>query len=134
VAIGDGDVGIVNEASLILDKCLLRRNGDRSGPGVYPQGGIFNAGTLLMMDSAIVSNESISGGGITNSGRAILRTRIENNTAKGSPAPDAGKQFAGGYGGGIANTPGAVLVLLDSTVVNNVARIDGGASTMWGAT
>lgn len=112
-------------------------------------GGVFNQGTLTVLDSAISGNTSIgNGGGIENSGGAltVLDSTISGNTANtngggidneatGATASItestvSGNSDSGGGegGGGIATNVGTVMTITASTIWNNTdgASGDGG--------
>jgi hypothetical protein len=55
----------------------------------------------------------------------VRGTQIDSNSAEGL-APGDGVELGGGFGGGIANTPGGTVNLTESAVTNNSARVDGG--------
>ncbi len=91
---------------------------DHSGNG----GGICNEGTLILSTSNVIGNEGSSGGGIYNSGGAMLtvdQSTIVSNTATGSALPD---DFA--EGGGIDSY--GPLTLSRVNVTNNSAFFTGG--------
>lgn len=89
-------------------------------------GGIYNAGTLTLNDSAVTGNATGhgdgDGGGIYNEGTLTLNeTTISHNSTA------AGDDTAGtdaGDGGGIYNAAGAHLTLTSSTVSSNSTGVD----------
>jgi hypothetical protein len=82
-------------------------------PGYPGGGGLYNAGTLTLTNSAIRSNAAIQGGGLENSGTLTLL----NSTVSGNVAQSGG-------GGGIVNF--STMTLINSTVSGNKAPSDGG--------
>ncbi len=78
-------------------------------------GGIYNRsnGVLSILDSSILDNTALTGGGLRNNGdMEILRSTIDGNFASSS--------------GGIDNTSTAVMDLINSAVTNNSANGAGG--------
>src|SRR5262249_17350314 len=84
-----------------------------TGPG---GGGIWNLGTLTLMNDIVTGNTSTTGGGgIRNdSTLTVINPAISNNTAQNS------------WGGGIDNVFGGQLIMTGSTVSSNTAAGDGG--------
>ena len=81
--------------------------------GVNSGGGIYNGGTLTLVDSTLSSNTGADGGGLINFATATLTDcTVSNNTA--SP----------GYGGGIDND--GTLTLVESTLSSNTGADGGG--------
>jgi CSLREA domain-containing protein len=79
-------------------------------------GGIFNAGTVTLMNSTIASNEAGGGGGVYNSGNlSMTNTILIDNEA------------AVGRGGGIYST--GILTVMSSTLLENVADTEAGIYT-----
>lgn len=77
-------------------------------------GAIFNAGTLQLSGSRVISNTAGNAGGIENTGTLTIdQTAISHNTARFT-------------GGGIDN--GGNLLVTGSTVSDNVAQGEGGAN------
>ncbi len=85
-------------------------NGNTAGAG----GAIWNQGTLLLEDAAIVGNVAANGGGLMLEGPAtIRRSEISGNTAA--------------FGGGIDTDSGLASVVIDnSTISSNTATGDNG--------
>ena len=94
----------------------LKRISVRDGWAIFG-GGIFNRGTLNIINSSISNNTASdgSGGGICNRGEAT----ITNSTISGN---DAGTF---GDGGGIKNSEGT-LTITNSTISGNSASVGGG--------
>jgi hypothetical protein len=83
-----------------------------------PSGGVLNAGTLTISNSAIVGNstQGNNGGGIANSG--VLT--ITNSTISGNSTFNSNQSS----GGGIANT--GTLTITNSTISGNSTSLNGG--------
>jgi len=111
--------GIFNAGTLILIRCTV--TGNRAVDG----GGIANAGTLTVVESTVSGNHASGyGGGIfseTDNDLSSSSTTILNSTVSGNTA-DAG--------GGVTNYNGLTRVLY-STITNNQAP-DGGGLWSWG--
>ena len=112
---GLGGGGIYNQSgsTLALVECTVSNNSAIGSPS--RGGGVFNLGTLSVVQSTISANYAdFSGGGIfNNSGVTALvleSTVVGNNTQ---------------YGGGIDNFAGP-LVVVQSTVVGNAGALGGG--------
>ncbi|TMM09469.1 MAG: hypothetical protein E6G00_10395 [Actinobacteria bacterium] len=140
-----GGVTIDAASSLTLDSARVRDNvvdvsGDATHPGGNANGGgIFNAGTLALVRSAVDHNTAnanatagdhpggiVSGGGIDNKGGlSVTTTSISSNTATG-----VGHGTSGGGiidGGGVYNETGS-LAITDGSLDKNTANGDGGAN------
>ncbi len=77
-------------------------------------GGIFNFENLTVTEVNLTGNTATSGGGILNAGTlAIARTTISGNTAEVD-------------GGGLYNSPGSSVTLVNATVSGNIAGGGGG--------
>ena len=115
---GNGS-GISNDGTLELTGSAIRDNHD----AFFTAGGLYNAGTATLRNSAIQGNASSEdGGGLFNTGTATLI----NSTVRGNLAVD-------GAGGGILNRN--TLVLRGSVVRDNTAQgLDdgGGGIANWG--
>lgn len=98
---------------------LTIQNGNISGDG----GGIWNNETLVVADSSIISNTSVTnGGGIYNTGGSLT---ITNSVIGDNFVSDAN----GGGGGGIYSTYGEVIIsdtLITSNTCDGQSNIDGG--------
>ena len=118
--------GIMNEGSLIIDRCIIEDNGfGLEGGGILNEttgtlnltnsivlrndahdgGGILNFGTAIITHSSIIDNSAEGGGGIENFGTAT----IQNSTISENGAHS---------GGGISN--GGTMTIMNSTIANNV--------------
>ncbi len=99
--------GVLNEGTLVIDRCLVRDNHAINGGG-----GIFHSGvSLSVLDSDITDNETFSGGGgglldQTTGSTTIARSRITGN-------------MAGTQGGGIWQNSGRMLTITHSTISGN---------------
>ena len=125
VVVEDSDAeaggGICNRtgAAMTLQTVTVRRN---TTHGLTPiGGGIFNSGTMDVLESVVHDNtatgtsSSANGGGIGNS--AVLR--VANTTVSGNEA-------AANTGGGLFHAASATeLVLINVTIANNRADSDG---------
>jgi hypothetical protein len=115
--------GIRNEGILTLTNVVVRANHITE----YCGGGIYNVGQLGVYSSTIGSNISDTGigGGVCSDGGAgpvgmtIVKSTIDHNSARS--------------GGGIYNTNGAVIVMINSTISGNYANTDGGGIYSYGA-
>ena len=104
----------------------VRISGGLAATGFDNGGGILNAGTLLISESAVENNEVASifpsGGGIFNSGNLT----IANSSVIGNRAADATFAFGGGvYSAGA----GGSLTLINAELSENTARQGGGVWT-----
>ena len=106
----DIGAGISNNAGrvAIVDSVLFGNNGAGWGGG-----GIYNSGTLYIINSIISNNNSFYGGGIANEGFLTLI----DSTMLGN---------IGTFGGGISNYSSGVVNLINSTLTGNSASYDGG--------
>jgi hypothetical protein len=109
---GTGGSGVFNTGDLTLRNVVIQNNSAALGFG----GGIYNSGTVAVVNSLIADNFSTeSGGGVCNFGVAT----ITNSTITGNKA---GFIFQG-YGGGIysAGSPDTIslLTIVNSTIVRN---------------
>ena len=113
--IGRG-AGILNNATLLLDQCVLKNNlvAGISGAG----GAIYNSGTLGVSRCALESNSANNGGGVCNAGSLGLT----NSTLSANTAPS---DFYVGEGGGIYNS--GPLTVISCTLSGNNADYRGGA-------
>jgi CSLREA domain-containing protein len=108
-------VGSIFTATISADAAisgLTIANGNTVGFG----GGIFNAGTLTVSNSAISGNATASnlgGGGVDNGGTLT----VNNSTFSGNTA---------GQGGGIRNVDSGALTVTNSTFSGNIANEGGG--------
>lgn len=116
--------------------------------GVYYGGGIYNYGTLTVMNCLFLANTSLSGGGglrnngtmvvidstfVGNSGNggwggAILNDRIM--TVRHSTF--TGNTIGSGAGGAIANVNPSTLIVIDSRIADNRAGTGGGIYNHYG--
>jgi hypothetical protein len=112
---GSGRAGGIDNVSgtLTLRNSVIASNSATSS--IFSVGGgIFNAGMLTMVNSAVISNISASdGGGIYDSGSAT----ITDSTINGNTATLVG--FSGAGGGGGINVTSGTLTVTNSTISNN---------------
>ncbi len=111
-------------------------NGHPNGAGTTEKdgwgGGIYNSGSLTLMDSAVVHNMASSSalqraGGIYNEGvLSIASSLIAHNSVPDSPGTHSSSR-----GGGIFNKAGATLTINNSTISNNSALADGIPTSTW---
>jgi len=124
--------GIVNEGTLLLERCLIADNSAASG------GGIANLNTLHLFQSVLSNNiASASGGGLYNGPAAVAYitnstftanvaeagaglVNFGTNTLSASLLTDNSAQGLLGNGGGINQGSGQML-LINSTVSGNTA-------------
>jgi CSLREA domain-containing protein len=99
--------GIADLANVAVEDNIADLENDNSGDG----GGIYSTGTLSLVQSAILSNNAVRGGGIGNRGELIL---ADVEVAGNSAVAD---------GGGIYND--GTLTLRDSTLGANRANAGG---------
>ena len=143
VALTDGGGAIYSEGSLIVeDSSFSGNSGQYSGYG--GGGGIYNDGSATITNSHFYSNTSSysgGGGGIVNwSGLTVNNSEFKGNSASldgggirnhGTATINASTFISnaaispvGGGGGGITNE--GVLIMTDSFVTDNLARVGGG--------
>jgi CSLREA domain-containing protein len=111
--------GILNRATLTVRGSMVADNMSHEGKG----GGIFNQGGAGSVTASTISGNMSGnrGGGIANSGTLLVRdTAIVSNTAESHAFPFGYPAF----GGGLANS--GVLTVTNSTVSGNMAFDDGG--------
>ena len=120
LTLSDGDAGFGTGGAIlvdfgadltILDSRISSNSADRFG------GGIYNDGTLSVINSTLSGNSAANGGGISNYGTLS----ILNSTLSGNPA---------NYGGGIYND--GTLSVINSTLSGNSAQDDGGGIYNYG--
>jgi hypothetical protein len=103
----------VNSGAIATFSGLTISDGSTSTDG----GGIFNDGTLAVVDCAIAENSAVSGGGIFNIGiLTITGSTIANNAVAGPL----------GSGGGIFDDAGGTLSISKSTIAGNTSSIGNG--------
>lgn len=122
--------------SVELNGVTIRHGVRASAPG----GGILNSGALTMVNSSVVGNLALNGGGIYNDGGSLeisggVIEENEADTEGGGIFNDAGPasidavqitgNSAGDNGGGIFNQ-GAELDVMNGVLGENFAGIDGG--------
>ncbi|BAZ09186.1 hypothetical protein NIES4071_09920 [Calothrix sp. NIES-4071] len=99
--------GLYNYGTLTVMNSTLSRNSANEG------GGIVNTGTLTVTNSTLDSNSATSGGGIINTGTlTVTNSTLDSNSA------------TSGGGGGIVNT--GTLTVTNSTLDSNSATSGGG--------
>ena len=107
---GGNQGGIDNQGTLTLDKVLIRDSAATAG------GGLYNSGTAVMISSTVLANTAtdlFGGGGIVNGGTLTLNnTIVRANTATSQ-------------GGGIVNQ-GTLTITNDSTIGSNQTDGNGG--------
>jgi predicted outer membrane repeat protein len=124
-----------DQSTLTIASCII------SGNQIFNQGGgIYNTGTLTLLDSSVSNNQALSGssgGGISNTGSmTIINGNVQSNfcnfggggiwnegmmTITGTTISnnEANAGHSGGRGGGIANV--GTLTIQDSVISNNSA-------------
>jgi CSLREA domain-containing protein len=112
-------ISITNQGAIVSLKNLIITHGYSH---YNPIGsGIYNKGTLTVVDSTIRDNYAILGGGIANEGDlTVMSSNFINNEAAI-------------LGGGIINFPSATLTVSNSTFRNNTAYEEGGGIRVEGA-
>ncbi len=104
----------VNTGTDVLLENLIIRNGNVVG-GMLA-GGIYNAGTLTLVNSTVANNKADASGGIhNNNALTIIGSNFYDNTT----------EAIGGNGGGITNASGSTLTVTSSTFLSNDARRGG---------
>ncbi len=112
---------IADDASVTLRGLAIRHG--HPGEAPFKGGGIWNEGTLRLLDTSVGANLAADGGGIWNQGELLLiSSTIASNLADGAGEPE----MECGTGGGINNGAGARLTLIDSRVADNRAANKGG--------
>jgi hypothetical protein len=117
---GDGAGVNIQGGSVELNGCTVSGN---TSPGSFG-GGIYNSGTLDLIESTVSGNSANGGGGIYNDGGTLRlsNSEISENTATG--------------GGGIYNFFSSATVVFDaaSRVSGNTASLNGGGIYNTGGT
>jgi hypothetical protein len=114
---GRGDfMGSTADGNVLVENSTIARNGSADG------GGIFNYGSLIVKNSAIIDNHSDCcqpGGGILNLGGSveIVNSTIAKNSAGGA---------LGDGGGGLFNSGGGQVSITNSTIRENETFEGGG--------
>ncbi len=142
-ALGGGG-GLYNAGQLTVTDCIISGDTGGGGGGLYDKSGTAylsgstisggsgfidggnldtqNGATLTLADCTVANGSAEIGGGLYNAGKATLADcTISDNIATGSSG--------GGQGGGVANGPlqsNAVLILSNSTLMGNTAKLGGG--------
>jgi hypothetical protein len=112
---------IAKDASVTLRGLAIRHG--HPGKAPFKGGGIWNEGTLRLLDTSVETNIAADGGGIWNQGELFLiSSAIASNLADGAGEPE----MECGTGGGINNGAGARLTLIDSRIADNRAVNKGG--------
>jgi hypothetical protein len=112
----------VAQGASVTVRGLSIRHG-HPGEAPFKGGGIWNEGTLRLLDTSVESNIAADGGGIWNQGELLLiSSAIASNLADGAGEPE----MECGTGGGINNGAGARLTLIDSRIADNRAAHKGG--------
>jgi hypothetical protein len=115
VVAGDGQFGIFSNYGTATLSGLIITGGGVGGPSTPfgDVGGVFNQGTITLLDCTISGNTAYKGGGITNYDQATLTgCTISNNVAED--------------GGALYNRENAVATLNQCTISGNFAYGDGG--------
>ena len=122
--------GIYNFGSLSLQSTTLKNNTAQViNLGSANGGGLSNAGTTVVTNSSVISNNLIGkpdafGGGIFNNGTlSVINSTVGNNSAAANAASSKGQ------GGGLYNNAPGTLTIRNSTVSFNTAdamTADGG--------
>jgi hypothetical protein len=152
-----GNGGIQNMGKLFVDKATISSN---VGYGIYNKsggtasinhsiisdhlaGGINNAGTMTLIQSAVSNNGSgLVGGGILNGGSLLIEaSSIQNNNAEvgggiynggtlviniSTISGNQAHYLPNGFGGGIYNNESGIVYLNSGTISNNSADYGGG--------
>ena len=142
-ALGGGG-GLYNAGQLTVTDCIISGDTGGGGGGLYNKSGTAylsgstisggsgfidggnldnqNSATLTLSDCTVANGSAEIGGGLYNAGKATLSDcTISDNIATGNSG--------GGQGGGVANGPlqsNAVLILSNSTLMGNTAKLGGG--------
>ncbi len=98
----------------------------RNDAGIDTGGGLYNVAKATISNATIANNTTWGlrgGGGIFNGGNGFEHVGAEL-TLTGSVV--SGNLSRSGLGGGISNAPGSTATVIDSRVVGNWAREDGG--------
>ena len=80
-------------------------------------GGVFNRGTVTLIDSVVANNQAERGGGLLNDFRAHLT--LDNTVVADNKA--FSRRPGGTFGGGILNFRGGNLIIRNSAIVRNTA-------------
>ena len=109
-----------SENGAVLDGITIIGGYPHEGANEADGGGLYNRGKLTLRNATVRSNWAADdGGGIRNDGElAIVNSLIRQNTARGT-SPQSG-------GGGLLNTNGATVTVINSTFTDNTAPNGGG--------
>eukprot|EP00039_Didymoeca_costata_P030979 m.32516 g.32516 ORF g.32516 m.32516 type:complete len:330 (-) comp8422_c0_seq1:761-1750(-) len=132
-AYGGGVANVLGQLTIANSK-VLRNTAGEEGGGLYVEGGVnITEGETEIYNSTISYNSAQAGGGISSLAHlTIVNTTISYNNATGRFMNNEGE------GGGVWNTchmaedPGNILTLINSTVANNTAALGGGISVFAG--
>jgi hypothetical protein len=115
-------LNVAAAGTLTLQGLTLRNGGSVSVNVAFPGGGIFNSGTLTVIDCILTRNGASSGGGLFNNGGTVTINHTTFDGNEGGP---------GGSGGGLSNgfrsfNEGGTVTIANSTFVHNIANDSGG--------
>ena len=128
--------GILNQGYLKLDRCRVTKNSSLWG------GGIWNEGRALVNDSTISQNSADNSGGGIGNGAAENTLLLRNSTVSGNTADSGGgivslnrlvsirnstiaQNTASSEGSGILSQGTTTLVLMHSTIDNEIVAAEG---------
>ncbi|KAA3645828.1 MAG: CSLREA domain-containing protein [Chloroflexi bacterium] len=104
-----------------------------SNAGENPGGGVLNEGFLILENVILQKNRAFSGGGLFNSGNALLvGVTVNDNLAGESSTETSGVRVSTICGGGIANE--GEMTIGESRILNNAAPAGAGICNLEGST
>jgi len=110
--------------TLTLQRLTLRNNGGLFFSGPAMGGGIFNSGTLTLIDCTLANNFADFGGGLFNNNGTVT---ISHTTFDGNLARRSGGGLANGFSfPPFFDAEGGTVTIANSTFVHNIADRDGG--------
>ncbi len=126
--------GISNGGTLLLDNVSIHTNVVLGTTSSAIGGGIFNSGTVAIIESTIDNNTADRGSGIfSNNTLEIFQSTVSNNIGRtgvgimnfgglGIFNSTISNNAATGNTGGIDNSTGGIMVITNSTIVENGAQ------------
>jgi hypothetical protein len=106
-------LNVAPTGTLILQRLTLRNRG--STFAVFPGGGIFNTGTLTLIDCIVTKNRADRGGGLFNNNGTVT---ITHTTFDGNEAAHGAAGLENGFG---TFFEGGTVTIANSTFAHNIS-------------